>query len=122
MSFFPPWLLRLNELFGPEEITNLSVDDLPDRSLPLKEGLQALGVDAAGVDTVLANFPEAHLFALRGVVESAIGRGVPVSFAWLPGYDNELTISEWADQPGEPCGITVVVRSRHESDVRVPTG
>jgi len=51
----------------------------------------------------------------------AIVRSVPVQFAWLPGYDNELTLSEWADEPGAPCGITAVLRSRHASDVRAAT-
>ncbi len=115
---FPPFIDKLNKLFGPENIENVRPEDLPGWDVSLQDALEMLGIPTDGVMGVLDNIPESHLFALRGLLQSAAARNVPLNFAWLPGYDSQMTICEWADRPGEPCGITVLVQTRHASDQR----
>jgi hypothetical protein len=65
----------------------------------------------------LDQLPPAIHEAIRGAVHSALQREPrsPVTFAWAPGYDYELSI--W-DTPaaGTPGGVTIFLRTRFPND------
>jgi hypothetical protein len=111
----------LNETFGPGE-----VDSRLEERLRGGEDLAELaGHLLADVpDRVrgrlvryLSDMPSAMEAALKGVLVSNLDEDKrrPVTFAWAPGYDWEMTVWDVAD--GETRGgITVLVRSRYPDD------
>ncbi|SRR5260370_27620163 len=66
------------------------------------------------LDTIPPSLQE----ALRAVIYSALSSQPPVeiTFAWMPGYDFELTLSHAPDSKTSKGGITVIVRSRYPND------
>ncbi len=64
------------------------------------------------------SMPMALRETLRAVYNSAINREhqIPVTIAWLPGYDWEITVAEAPGVPGSIGGITIIVRTRYPAD------
>ena len=62
--------------------------------------------------------PGAFMEALRGVIHHALSSDppIPLTFAWAPGYDFELTVWQAADTEMTRGGITVLVKSRYPDD------
>ena len=115
------WIAALNELFGPGS-EPIPPEAFPNPAEPITEDTVAgLGAAMPGADIVLRSLPEGHVAALVGLLQNASARGVAVTFAWMPSYDHELTITEIKDE-GEVCGITVLLKSRHKSDPRMVGG
>ena len=56
--------------------------------------------------------------ALRAVIHHALSQDppTPVTFAWAPGYDFELTFWNAPDNPQTRGGITVLLKSRYPMD------
>jgi hypothetical protein len=50
------------------------------------------------------------------VIRSAVARSMPITFAWAPGYDYELSVWDVADTADTAGGITVLLRSRYPAD------
>ena len=118
----PKWVHALNEYFGYQNILELNVDDLPGPDVSLSEALGQIGVGQMDDEEMtLTSMPASHVAALGGVVRDAVARNVPVTFAWMPGYEHEITISEW-QHDGSPCGITVVLRGPHRADIAARAG
>ena len=65
---------------------------------------------------VAANLPPAIHDAVREIIRGAISRNQGITFAWRPGYDFKLEISEAIDTDASQGGITVVVESRYPHD------
>ena len=107
----------VNFALSGEQVVTKSVEDFVDPQGNLLSLIEGLGAQSMGADDIIANWPASQVDAIWAAVRSAVGRDVPVNVAWLPGYDYEVTISEWKDVAAEDvCGVTIILRSRHASD------
>jgi hypothetical protein len=79
----------------------------------------------AGMREFMASTPCGLLESMRALIYYNLTRTdadgqplspLPMTFAWLPGYDHELTISQTENTEQTAGGITVVVRSRFPND------
>lgn len=118
----------LNVAFGAERIGDV------DRSAfaPSGDGEETLSgafvrsgveLDAATLRYV-DGWPSALQAALRATIHENLARGgrVPITFAWAPGYDYELTIWDVRDTAETAGGITVLFKSRYPSDAHPLSG
>jgi hypothetical protein len=66
----------------------------------------------------IKTIPDSIKAAIRAVYASAVNREsqVPVTIAWMPGYDYEVTVSESAGTADSIGGITILVRTRYPGD------
>ena len=111
----------LNVRFGAEQIGEL--DPAPfapgDGAETLSEALVQVGVDLdAATQRYVDGWPSALQAALRATLHDNLAREgrVPVTFAWAPGYDYELSIWDVRDTAETAGGITVLFKSRYPSD------
>jgi hypothetical protein len=110
-------LPELNLLFSPKNIDRVETTmlapgcELADTVRNLQKG-GAMDVPETGI-AFLQSVPVALQEAVRAVLYSAVTRSprLPVMFAWAPGYDYELTISEATGSRETSGGITVLLRS-----------
>jgi hypothetical protein len=117
------WIDELNEIFGPNTDP---IESFPASDKSLADALEELGAGQLSTQTdLLGAFPPGHAAALRGLLEYAqrtedsdANPKIAVTFAWMPGYDHELTITEVNAGDG-PCGITVLIRGPHANDPRL---
>jgi hypothetical protein len=104
----------LNQKFSIDELQNLPLD-LFEPQRPLSEALDQLGVGGRleGLTAYLNSLPPALHEAIKASVRSALERNPrsPVTFAWAPGYDFELTIWDVAATPATPGGVTILLKS-----------
>jgi len=119
MPTFQTMVNRANALFHPDNIDQLD----PARVAPgmsISDPLKDRGI--ARSDRELAYFmswPESLRDALQAIVRSALSRKprLPVTFAWAPGYDYELTMWEAPGTAESAGGITILLRSRYPADI-----
>jgi hypothetical protein len=112
----------LNVTFGAERIGEVDAGSFAARgegAETLSRAFVAAGVDlddatAAFMDT----WPSATQAALRAAVFENLSRDgrVPITFAWAPGYDFELTIWDVRDSSETVGGMTILFRSRYPGD------
>jgi len=50
---------------------------------------------------------------VRAAVYSAATRKLPVAFAWMPGYDFKVTVTEAPGIPGSIGGMTIILESKY---------
>lgn len=106
-------------MFGAEGIKNLKAEAFAP-GVSLSDAVSSLGIARTRYQKdYLASWPESQQEAIRATLHSAITRGVPVSFAWAPGYDYEVSVWEAASTPESRSWITVLLRSRYPED-RLP--
>jgi hypothetical protein len=68
---------------------------------------------------VAAAFPRGMSEMLRALFQynlSEEGPHIAIQFAWMPGYDWELTIAEAPGTPDSPGAFSVIVRGRYPRD------
>jgi hypothetical protein len=107
----------LNRRFNRENIASFRKGEFAPGELVdifQSEGLIRSDLQAEFVRSI----PESLRAALRAIYTSAVNRSppVPVTIAWMPGYDYEVTVSESAGTPDSIGGITVLVRTRYPRD------
>ena len=111
----------MNTAFGADNIGELD----PAPFAPggdagrLSESFRMSGVD---FDDATAAYVDGWPSALQAAVQAAIfqnlsrdGR-VPITFAWAPGYDYEVTMWDVRDSSETVGGMTVLFRSRYPDD------
>jgi len=115
-------LHRANYIFDPERI-----DVFP------KEILDGLGEEATFADAVreleltgvpaelefISGWPRGQLAAVSGAVRACLAQTprMPITFAWAPAYDYEISIWESAGVEGSLRGeMTILFRSRYPGD------
>jgi hypothetical protein len=114
-------LSYLNGAFSRERIAELAAQReafAPGRPLAagvvIREGtrLHGLWVDYLG------KLPKSFQEALRATVYYALSTEppTPITFAWGPGYDYELTMWHSPDTPPTMGGITILLKSRYPGD------
>jgi hypothetical protein len=111
----------LNVAFGADQIGELDPGPFSpsDGAATLAEAFVQVGVaidDAT--QRYVDGWPSAQQAALRAAIFDNLARDgrVPVTFAWAPGYDYELTIWDVRDTAETAGGITVLFKSRYPSD------
>jgi hypothetical protein len=67
-----------------------------------------LGVNAKAY---LDSWPVGLQEVVRGAVYSAVARKLPVTFAWMAGYDFKVTITEAPGIPDSIGGMTILLES-----------
>jgi hypothetical protein len=111
----------MNVAFGAERVGELSPDPFSseDGASSLSAAFIASGVD---FDDATAAFVDQWPSALRAAVRATIyenlardGR-VPITFAWAPGYDYEVTVWDVRDTSETVGGITMLLKSRYPDD------
>ena len=97
--------------FGPDR-------DLADviRRLPDLEGLASPLQLQDDVAAIVADMPPSIRNTIREVMRGAIERRVAVTFAWRPGYDYKIEVTESLDSSRTRGGITVLLESRYPDD------
>jgi len=117
MPLFQAMAERANSAFNRQSIGEISPNALKATSLSEVAGTLRIAQTAAE-RAFLDTFPPSIQAALRAVLQSALDRNprLPVTFAWAPGYDFELLISEARMHNGSPGGITLFVRTRYPGD------
>ena len=118
MSTFQTMVNRLNALLHPDNLENLDPARVAP-GIPLSDPLRQREI--ARTDRELEYFmswPESLREAIRSVVYSALSRSprIPVTFAWAPGYDYEMTVWEAPGSRESAGGITILLRSRYPND------
>jgi hypothetical protein len=111
----------LNERFNPQNISDSELNP-PDafaegvRLADLVEDQEHVPMEAAVA--YLDSMPEGIQEAIRAVIRSNLQRDnpLPITFAWQPGYDWELTINDVSNTEKTHGGITMIVRSRYPDD------
>jgi hypothetical protein len=120
-----PWMQvmvdRGNAMFSRRSINRVSL-----------RKLEALGRDATFADHAvalkiaeskpeqqfLAGWPAGQLAAVSAAIRSCLRREprMPITLAWAPGYEYEVTIWESAGIKGSEGGMTILFRSRYPGD------
>lgn len=115
--------VHLNERFGRDGIEQLQSAAL-DFDAPFHELTRQLLGDRLprGFDEFAGSMPLGMQRAIASAVASAVERGLPVTFAWAPAYDWELSLWDVADTEQTHGGMTVVIRSRYPGDVHPLVG
>lgn len=113
MPGFQLMVYRLNKLFEPDFIDQLNPELIaPGQSV--EEALQAREVVQTNTELAyLMAWPEGIREAVRAVAYSALTRTprVPITFAWAPAYDYEVTIWDVAGTAESRGGITILLGS-----------
>jgi hypothetical protein len=109
-------LTDLNQRFGPEGIRAVPMELLARDDLRLSELATSLGTSGPGLVGYLDQLPPAIHASIVSVIRSAVARSMPITFAWAPGYEYELSVWDVADTKDTAGGITVLLRSRYPAD------
>ena len=106
-------LSDLNVAFSRERIKALAARaaDFAPGSDPIKAG------HLTEEGTVLHRALDGYIGSLPGAFHVLTADPpIPVTFAWAPGYDFELTVWHVPDAPTTRGGITVLIKSRYPGD------
>ena len=112
-----PRIVRIAEwaniAFNRENIYNLNPEALaPGKTLI--EAMKTLGLSLTSDEMeYVSSVPASQQEAIRGALHSAVSRErrLPVTTAWAPGYDFELTVWEAAATADRVGAMTVLLRS-----------
>lgn len=119
MPFMQAFVSEANLAFGPEGIRGLDRDAFgPGRTLALAARETGIIEDESVLDYIdrwAPGMQEALRALLHHDLQRAPEERLPVTFAWAPGYDDEMQIWEVADGQSRG-GITVFLRSRYPAD------
>ena len=123
MPFFQAMAKQANAMLTKEALTGKPSPFAETGSLV--GGLKELGVvppgesdEAAFIDA----FPSGLKEAVRAVLHDNLSSGKPldVTVAWSPGYEDEVTLFQVADNERTKGGITILVKSRYPGDRGTP--
>jgi hypothetical protein len=110
----------LNASFAPSAITEMDPEVFAaDAGVPFSEALQRAGVELAEATAAFVDgWPSGIKAAVRAVLHDNLTRDgtVPVTFAWAPGYDFEVSIWDVRDTAETAGGITILFKSRYPDD------
>ena len=110
---------RMNALLNREHIEGIDGSLIKLEEPLTDEALQEMGIVVTDLELAyMRTWPDSLKMAIRAVVYSALNREprLPVTFAWAPGYDFELTVTEARGTAQSIGGITILIRSRYPDD------
>ena len=112
----------LNVTFGAERIGELEPAAFAlggDGAETLSAAFVRVGVELEDeTQRYIDRWPSGIQAAVRATVYENLARDgrVPITFAWAPGYDFEVTIWDVRDTSETAGGITILLKSRYPSD------
>lgn len=120
MPLMQTTLTALNTTFGSHNLGAIDpgVFD-PAAGTSLVDGFVRAGVDLdEATQAYVGTWPTALQAALQAAIFENLRRGgsVPITFAWVPGYDFELSMWDVRDTAETAGGITVLLKSRYPDD------
>ena len=104
-----------NSLLNRENIGKLRDIEIPTSGTFPGEAFEQLDVAAPEHIEQLKRWPEGTRAVLRAALQSAIKREpdpIPVTLAWMPAYDYEITVSESRGVTGTT--MTILLRGPYE--------
>ena len=123
MPFFQAMASRANTAFTPEKLEKAEVRQAMKSAFgdgkTLVESLKELKVvRTADEEAFLSGFPSGLLAAVGAVLtdNAAKATPLPVTVAWAPGYEDEVSFWVVEDTATSRGGITIMVRSRYADD------
>ena len=109
-----------NASFGPQGVRAMDPEVFgPGTDAPFSESLQRAGVELEEATAAFVDgWPSGIKAAVRAVLHDNVTREgtVPVTFAWAPGYDFEVSIWDVRDTAETAGGITILFKSRYPDD------
>jgi hypothetical protein len=113
----------LNQRFDPAGVRELAESGV-DLGQPFGELARLLIGDdlPPGFDEFIEQMPIGLQRAIAAAAQTAVDRLLPVTFAWAPGYDWELSVWDVADTSQTHGGMTMLIRSRFPDDPRSSGG
>ena len=109
-----------NASFGPEGVRAIDPDVFAaDTDVTFSESLRRAGVELEEATAAFVDgWPSGIKAAVRAVLHDNLTRDgtVPVTFAWAPGYDFEVSIWDVRDTAETAGGITILFKSRYPDD------
>ncbi len=118
-------ITTLNVAFGAEGLRNLDRDVFAAQAgvelihPSLSEVFVRAGAELSPeTRRYVDSWPSGLQAAVKGVLQDNLERDgtVPVTFAWAPGYDYEVTIWDVRDTTETAGGITILFKSRYPDD------
>ena len=113
-------LSALNTTFAAENLAGLDPTVFePGTGTTLVDGFLRAGVDLdKATQAFVRTWPTALQAALQAAIFENLRRdgSVPMTFAWAPGYDYELSMWDVRDTRETAGGITVLLKSRYPDD------
>jgi hypothetical protein len=105
----------LNAVFREENLPEVPVE-LFDRDVTLGEAARRLGVDDRGLSEWLDTIPAGLHDGIRATIRSALTRDVPhpITFAWAPAFDYELSMWDVSAGPRTPGGVTILLKTPYD--------
>ncbi|MEY2567159.1 MAG: hypothetical protein QOE35_1688 [Actinomycetota bacterium] len=87
-----------------------------DPDVSLAEAARRLDLDERGLAEWLDKLPQGIHDAVRATVRSALTRDEPqpITFAWAPAFDYEMTVWDVSAGPKTPGGITILIKSPYD--------
>ncbi len=121
MPLMQTTLSALNDVFGTQNLTAIDPGLFdPGTGASLVDGFVRAGVDLDdATQRYIRTWPTALQAALQAAIFENLRRdgSVPITFAWAPGYDFELSMWDVRDTSATAGGITVLLKSRYPDDV-----
>ena len=120
-----PWMQAMvdrgNSMFSRKNVGRVSLRKLEalGREATFADHAVALKIaESPPEQRFLAGWPAGQLAAVSGAIRSCLTREprMPITFAWAPGYEYEVTIWESAGIKGSEGGMTILFRSRYPGD------
>ena len=121
MPLMEAMIQRANAMFSRRNINRVpyrKLRDLPPGAT-FAQGAVALKIAETPQEQAYLNgWPHSMMMAVTMIIRSALSREgrLPITFAWAPGYDYELTVWESRAVRGSSAGITILFKSRYPGD------
>ena len=113
-------LTQLNQTFAAQNLAGLDPTAFqPGAGATLVDGFLRSGADLdEATQAFVRTWPTALQAALQAAIFENLNRkgSVPITFAWAPGYDYELSMWDVRDTAETAGGITVLLKSRYPDD------
>jgi hypothetical protein len=115
MPMMQTMVSSLNTTFRVENLGEIN-PELFEKGVPLSDAARRLGLDDMGLAEWLDKIPAALHDGIRGAILSALTRDVPhpVTFAWAPSYDYELSMWDVSAGPRTPGGVTILLKTPYD--------
>jgi hypothetical protein len=113
---------ELNTAFGSSQIAEVSAAPFAPASDGAETLSEAYVAAGANLDDAtrryIDSWPSGIQAAVRATIHDNLTRDgrVPITFAWAPGYDFEVTVWDVRDSTETVGGITILFKSRYPSD------
>jgi hypothetical protein len=123
MPFMQAMAKRANAELTKEGLAALPPDTFAEPG-SLVPALVRIGVveEGSAEAQYLEDFPSGLKEAVRALLHDNLSADQPldVTVAWMPGYDDEISLAQVANNVRSEGGITILVRSRYPGDRKGP--